>query len=158
MTSTGVTSPAVGERAPDLDLPDQQGDLRRLSDIVADRHALVVFFPFAFSSICTGELLDIQLNIDEFANDRVQVLAVSCDSTYSLSAWAAREGYRFPLLSDFWPHGTASRAWGVFDEVSGMARRGTFLVDPSQTVRWRLDLGPGQVREVGVLHRAVRDL
>lgn len=153
-----ATAPVVGERAPDLVLPDQQGELRRLADVLADRHALVIFFPFAFSSICTGELLDIQLNIDEFANDRVQVLAVSCDPTYALGAWAAQEGYRFPLLSDFWPHGEASRAWGVLDETSGTARRGTFLVDPSRTVRWRLDEEPGQMREVGVLHRAVRDL
>lgn len=158
MTTASATVPAVGERAPGLTLPDQRGELFRLSDLLVDRHALVVFFPFAFSSICTGELLDIQLNIDEFANDRVQVLAVSCDSTYTLGAWAAQEGYRFPILSDFWPHGEASRAWGVFDESSGMARRGTFLVDPSGTVRWSLDLEPGQMREVGVLHRAVRDL
>ncbi|WP_131105059.1 peroxiredoxin [Ornithinimicrobium sufpigmenti] len=158
MTATGAAPPAVGERAPELVLPDQRGELVRLSEVVADRHALVVFFPFAFSSICTGELLDIQLNIDEFVNDKVQVLAVSCDSTYSLRAWAAHEGYRFPLLSDFWPHGRAARDWGVFDETSGRARRGTFLVDPSQTVRWSLQLGTGQTREVGVLHRAVRDL
>lgn len=158
MSTASATAPVVGERAPDLVLPDQQGGLYRLSDVLAERHALVVFFPFAFSSICTSELLDIQLNIDEFVNDRVQVLAVSCDSTYALSAWAAQEGYRFPILSDFWPHGEVSRSWGVFDENSGMARRGTFLVDPSHTVRWSLDLEPGQVREVGALHRAVRDL
>jgi peroxiredoxin (alkyl hydroperoxide reductase subunit C) len=158
MSGAGAAYPLVGERAPELSLPDQHGEIRPLPDIVGDRHALVVFFPFAFSSICTGELLDIQLNIDEFVNDRVQVLAVSCDSTYALRAWGAQEGYRFPLLSDYWPHGQAARAWGVLDETSGMARRGTFLVDPSQTVRWSLQLEAGEMREVGVLHRAVRDL
>lgn len=158
MIQAGVLTPVVGERAPELSLPDQHGDMQTLADVVADRHALVVFFPFAFSSICTGELLDIQLNIDEFANDRVQVLAVSCDSTYALRAWGAQEGYRFPLLSDYWPHGQAARAWGVLDETSGMARRGTFLIDPSHTVRWSLELEHGEMREVGVLHRAVRDL
>ena len=158
MTTTGAAPPRVGERAPELVLPDQRGELVRLSDLVADRHALVVFFHSAFSSICTGELLDIQLNIDEFVNDRVQVLAVSCDQTYALRAWAAHEGYRFPLLSDFWPHGKACRDWGVLDESAGVARRGTFLVDPSHTVRWSLQQEAGQVREVGVLHRAVRDL
>lgn len=149
--------PRPGERAPDLRLPDQYGAPVTLSEAVADRHALLVFYPFAFSPICTGELLEIQLDIDEFANDRVQVLAVSCDPTYSLGAWAAREGYRFPILSDFWPHGAASRAWGVFDDTSGMARRGTFLVDPSRTVRWSLVHEGNEPRDVGALHRAVRD-
>ena len=152
------TSPARGARAPDLSLPDQHGRVVRLSDAVADRHALLVFYPFAFSSICTGELLEIQLNIDEFVNDRVQVYGVSCDPTHALRAWAAHEGYRFPLLSDFWPHGEASRAFGVFDETSGMSVRGTFLVTPSMEVRWSLVHGPGEAREIGVLHEAVRDL
>lgn len=153
-----ATAPVVGERAPDLVLPDQQGELRRLADVLADRHALVIFFPFAFSSICTGELLEIQLNIDEFVNDQVQVYGVSCDPPHALRAWAAHEGYRFPLLSDFWPHGVASRAWGVFDETSGMAARGTFLVTPAMEVGWSLVHGPGEAREIGVLHEAVRDL
>lgn len=150
--------PAVGGRAPELCLPDQHGGMVRLSEAVADRHALLVFYPFAFSSICTGELLEIQLNIDEFVNDRVQVYGVSCDPPHALRAWAAHEGYRFPLLSDFWPHGEASRAYGVFDESSGMSVRGTFLVTPSMEVRWSLLHGPGEAREIGVLHEAVRDL
>lgn len=150
--------PDLGSSAPDFTLRDQHGDAITLSRIVQDRHALLVFFPFAFSSICTGELLEIQLNVDEFVNDRVQVVGVSCDPRYALRAWAASEGYRFPLLSDFWPHGAASRAYGVFDEESGMAARGTFLVDPTMTVRWNLVHGPGEERPIGLLHEAVRDL
>jgi mycoredoxin-dependent peroxiredoxin len=148
--------PLPGDRAPDLVLPDQHGDVVRLSEATRDRHTLLVFYPYAFSSICTGELLEIQLNIDEFVNDTVQVFGISCDPLPSLKAWAALEGYRFPLLSDFWPHGHASRRWGVFDEEAGMAVRGTFLVDPSMTVRWSLVNGPGEAREIGVLHAAVR--
>ncbi|GAA5157130.1 peroxiredoxin [Ornithinimicrobium tianjinense] len=147
-----------GDRAPELVLPDQHDDPVRLSELVADRHALLVFFPFAFSPICTGELLEIQLNIDEFVNDRVQVVGVSCDPRHALRAWAASEGYRFPLLSDFWPHGAASRAYGVFDEDSGMAIRGTFLVDPTMTVRWSLVNPRGEQRPIGLLHEAVRSI
>lgn len=154
----GTTCPGPGDRAPELRLPDQHGATVTLSEAVADRHALLIFYPFAFSPICAGELLEVQLNIDEFANDRVQVYGVSCDATYSIKAWAASEGYRFPLLSDFWPHGEASRAWGVFDESSGMARRGTFLVSPDMEVVWSLVLEPGETRPIGVLHEAVRDL
>ncbi|WP_130013636.1 peroxiredoxin [Serinicoccus sediminis] len=158
MSGARPAPPQVGQQAPELVLTDQSGERHTLSTVVADRHALLVFYPFAFSSICTGELLEIQLNIDEFVNDRVQVLGVSCDPPPALRAWAATEGYRFPLLSDFWPHGEVSRSYGVFDEDSGMAVRGTFLVDPAMTVRWSLVHGPGEARHIGALHEAVRDL
>lgn len=157
-TVPATAYPQVGETAPDLTLPDQNGQTLTLSEAVRDRHALLVFYPFAFSSICTGELLEIQLNVDEFVNDRVQVYGISCDPQHAIRAWAAREGYRFPLLSDFWPHGEVARSYGVFDEASGMAVRGTFLVGPDRTVRWTLVQPPGEAREIGALHRAVRDL
>jgi mycoredoxin-dependent peroxiredoxin len=150
--------PRPGDRAPDLRLPDQHGEPLTLSEAVRDRAALLVFFPFAFSSICTGELLEVQLDIDRFSNDRVQVHGISCDSTYSLRAWAAQEGYRFPLLSDFWPHGVASRAYGVLDEGVGRPVRGTFLVDQDLTVRWSLVHGSEEERPIGLLHEAVAQL
>ncbi|MCK0114112.1 peroxiredoxin [Ornithinimicrobium sp. F0845] len=150
--------PAVGDLAPDFTLRDQDRARVRLSEAVQDRHALLVFFPFAFSSICTGELLEIQLNVDEFVNDRVNVYAISCDARHTQAAWAAHEGYRFPLLSDFWPHGEVARSYGVFDERSGMAVRGTFVVDPQMRVKWALVHGPGEQRDIGVLHAAVKDL
>ena len=156
--STPAQTPRLGDPAPDFTLPDQYGEPFTLSEAVRDRHVLVVFFPFAFSSICTGELLEVQLNIDEFANDRVQVVGVSCDSPYALKNWAAREGYRFPLLSDFWPHGLVASAYGVLDEASGMAVRGTFLVDPQMRIAWDLVHGAGEQRPIGLLHEAVRDL
>jgi peroxiredoxin (alkyl hydroperoxide reductase subunit C) len=157
-TAYGTRSPQVGDRAPDFELLDQRGCPVRLSEAVADKHALLVFFPFAFSGICTGELLEIQLNIDRFVNDKATVFGISCDARESLRYWAAHEGYRFPLLSDFWPHGEVSRRYGVFEETSGMAVRGTFLVGPDQTVRWSLVHGPGQPRDIGDLHAAVSQL
>lgn len=156
--TTPETHPALGAPAPDFSLTDQNGQQVTLSEVVADRHALLVFYPFAFSSICTGELLEIQLNVDMFVNDRVQVYGLSCDPSPALRTWASSEGYRFPLLSDFWPHGEVARSYGVFNEESGMSVRGTFLVDPQLTVRWSLVNGPGEAREIGALHEAVRDL
>ncbi|SRR5699024_6841744 len=150
--------PAVGQPAPDFTLTDQTGAVVTLSEVTRDRHALLVFFPFAFSSICTGELLEIQLNVDEFVNDRVNVYAISCDPRHAQAAWAAHEGYRFPLLSDFWPHGAVASDYGVFDRESGMAVRGTFVVNPQQQIVWSLVNGPGEQRDIGVLHAAVKDL
>lgn len=156
--ASAAPCPQVGDTVPDFTLVDQSGDEVTLSVLAAQRNVLIVFFPFAFSSICTGEMLEIQLNIDEFVNDRVQVVGVSCDSTYALKAWAAREGYRFPLLSDFWPHGEVARAYGAFHEASGMAVRATFLVDQDLVVTWSLVHGPGEQRPIGLLHEAVRGL
>ncbi|MGB3187601.1 MAG: peroxiredoxin [Ornithinimicrobium sp.] len=152
----GVSSPKVGEPAPDFTLRDQYGVEHTLSAAVQDSPALLVFYPFAFSGICTGELLDIQLNIDRFANERVQVFGISCDASPALKTWAAVEGYRFPLLSDFWPHGAVARAYGVFMETSGMSVRGTFLVDAGMVVRWSLISGSGESRDIAVLDHAVQ--
>ncbi|MGB3829466.1 MAG: peroxiredoxin [Ornithinimicrobium sp.] len=157
-TAFGASALAVGSAAPDFTLRDQYGMAHTLSTIVSDKHALVVFFPFAFSGICTGELLEIQLNIDRFVNDSVQVVGISCDASPALKSWASIEGYRFPLLSDFWPHGQVAQDYGVFFDEAGMAVRGTFVVDPSMTVRWSLVLGPGEQRDIGVLNDAVTDL
>ena len=119
----------VGDVVPDFTLPDHNGTQRTLSEAVAERPVLLVFYPFAFSGICTGELSEIRDDLGAFDNDGVQVWAISCDPTPSLLAWADKEGYFFPLLSDFWPHGETARAFGVFDETTGMASRTTFLID-----------------------------
>lgn len=154
----GTDSLVAGDPAPDFTLRDQYGAAHTLSDVVKHKNAMLVFFPFAFSGICTGELLEIQLNIDRFENDAVQVFGISCDASPALKSWASVEGYRFPLLSDFWPHGDVSKAYGAFFEEAGMAVRGTFLVDSSMTVTWALVNGPGEQRDVGVLSAAVKDL
>ena len=59
--------------------------------------------------------------LDEFLTFDTEVLAVSCDPTYSLRSWADADGLNFPLLSDFWPHGEVTRSYGVFDEARGLS-------------------------------------
>ena len=98
-------SPQVGVPAPDFRLNDQHGQQVALSDFRGDAHVALVFFPFAFSGLCTGELCEIRDNLADFAGAGVQVVGISCDPMYSLRAFADAEGYEFPLLSDFWPHG-----------------------------------------------------
>ena len=125
-----------GDAAPDFALPDQHGRTVRLSDFLGRKNVVLTFFPFAFTSVCTGELQALQEQLPAFQNADVQLLAVSCDSMHALRAFSDAEGLDFPLLSDFWPHGTASRAYGVFAEDKGCAVRGTFVVDTRGTVRW----------------------
>lgn len=141
------TVPAVGEPAPDFELVNQFGEPVRLSSF-RGQNVVLVFYPFAFSGICTGELCEIRDNLAAFEDSRATVLAVSVDSKFSLRAYAEKEGYGFDLLADFWPHGAVASAYGVFDPESGMARRGTFIIDGAGTIRYVVVNPRGQAREL----------
>ncbi|MFI6942964.1 peroxiredoxin [Streptomyces sp. NPDC050418] len=130
------SSIAVGEKAPDLALRSQHGEPVRLADLRGEKNVVLVFYPYAFTGVCTGELTALRDELPQFVNDDVQLLAVSCDAPFSQRVFAEQEGFTFPLLSDFWPHGEASRAYGVFDEEKGCAVRGTFIIDKEGVVRW----------------------
>lgn len=121
----------VGAPAPDFELQDQHGAPVRLSQFRGTK-VVLVFYPLAFSGICHGELSALR----EHPLDGAQLLTVSVDSVFTHRAWADREGYTFPLLSDFWPHGQVARAYGVFDETKGFALRGTFVIDGDGVIRW----------------------
>lgn len=142
--------------APALALPDQHGAEQVLSAILADRAALLVFYPFAFSSICGNELTELQHHLHPtLADRRIQLLAISCDPIYALRTYADREEFSFPLLSDFWPHGEAARAYGVFDEARGCATRGSFLVAQDGTIRWSLLNPISQARPLSAYQDAI---
>jgi peroxiredoxin len=127
---------AIGDTAPDFTLNDQTRTPVTLSDFRGRKHVLVVFYPLAFSGVCTGEMCSLRDSIDSFRSDEVETLAISVDSSAATAAWAAKEGYDFPLLSDFWPHGAVAERYGVFDAEKGLAMRGTFLVDKEGVVRF----------------------
>jgi len=148
----------AGSSAPDFELTDQHGQKVKLSDFRGRSNVALVFYPFAFSGICTGELCEIRDNLELFTAGDVQVLAISCDPMFSLRAYADKEGYDFPLLSDFWPHGAVAQAYGVFDEARGRADRGTFLIDREGVVRWSVVNAPGQARPLSAYREAVAAL
>lgn len=156
-----MTGPAPvlrpGDPAPEFALMDTNGTSVSLVGLRGTPVALV-FFPFAFSGICTGEVCELRDNIDDFDAAGVRLLGISCDSRYALSAWREHEGLGFDLLSDFWPHGAAARSFGVFDDGSGMAVRGTFLIDADGIVRWRVVNAPGQRRDVDAYKAALAAL
>jgi peroxiredoxin len=113
----------IGSAAPDFTLMDQHGSPVTLSSFKGQKNVVILFYPFAFSGICTGELCALRDDLAAFQNDDVQLLAISCDPMYSLRAFAEQEGYKFPVLADFWPHGAAAKDYGVFDEARGCAVR-----------------------------------
>ncbi|SER37496.1 MULTISPECIES: peroxiredoxin [Micrococcaceae] len=141
-----VAAPALGGQAPDFELANQYGEPVRLSSLRGG-NVVLVFYPFAFSGICTGELCEIRDNLAMFEAANATVLAVSVDSKFALRAYAAQEGYAFDLLADFWPHGEVARAYGVFDADSGMAHRGTFIIDEAGIIRYSVVNPRGQARD-----------
>lgn len=148
----------VGAQAPDFTLSDQNKEQISLSDFRGEKNVLLVFYPFAFSGVCQGELCQVRDDLADFQNDRVQVLGVSVDSSFALKAWAEQQGYQFPLLSDFWPHGETAKAYGVFNEKVGMAVRGTFLIDTEGVVRFAEANEPGEARDQQVWKKALAEL
>ncbi|MCU1537332.1 MAG: alkyl hydroperoxide reductase/Thiol specific antioxidant/Mal allergen [Humibacillus sp.] len=156
----GLASPDLvpGEPTPDFTLVDQYGVDVSLSSVRGQRNAVVVFYPAAFSGICRGELRLIRDGLEDFQTDDIQCFTVSCDSMYTLRAWADAEGHFFPLLSDFWPHGEVARSYGVFDEEDGFALRGTFLLDRSGRLVWSEVLGIGQARDFLAYREALAQL
>ncbi|MER7173688.1 peroxiredoxin [Streptomyces mesophilus] len=137
MTTAGTAAgTAVGTKAPDFALKSQHGETIRLADLRGAKNVVLVFYPYAFTGVCTGELAALRDALPQFVNDEVQLLAVSCDAPFSQRVFAEQEGFGFPLLSDFWPHGEVSRAYEVFDEEKGCAVRGTFIIDKEGVVRW----------------------
>jgi peroxiredoxin len=151
-------SPQIGTPAPDFALRDQHGQTVRLTDFAGALNVALVFYPFAFSGICTGELCSVRDDLSSFQNDDVQVLGCSVDTTWSLKAWALQEGYDFPLLSDFWPHGATAESYGVFSADLGFAFRGTFLIDSDGVVRFAETNGPGDARDQQGWRDALQDL
>ena len=157
-TTVAPTGPTVGQVAPDFTLRDQQGKGVSLSDYRGVKNVVLVFYPFAFSGICTGELCEIRDNLGDFESDDVQVLAVSCDHMFTQRAWSDVEGYFFPMLSDYWPHGATAQAYGVFEKNGGFSTRGTFLIDRDGVVRWTLINGPSQRRDFDGYRAALHEL
>lgn len=161
MTGTVVavdgTVPAVGEPAPEFELLNQFGEPIRLSDF-RGRTVVLVFYPFAFSGICTGELCELRDNLGLFEDADAVVLGVSVDSKFAQRAYAEKEGYAFDLLADFWPHGAVASRYGVFDAGSGMAKRGTFIIDASGVVRYVVVNPRGQARDFAEYRAALAGL
>jgi peroxiredoxin (alkyl hydroperoxide reductase subunit C) len=122
-------SVAVGQPAPDFTLADQHGHEVTLSSYRGRENVVLVFYPFTFTGVCQGELCSLRDDRSDFTAKHAQVIAISCDSRHAQQRWAEEQGFDFPVLSDFWPHGAVARAYGVFNEGLGCANRATFVID-----------------------------
>ena len=149
--------PAVGDVAPDFTLKDQDGNEVTLSGL-RGKPVVIVFYPFTFTGVCQGELCEIRDDPSAFERSGAQVLAISCDSRHSQRVWAEEQGFTFPVLSDFWPHGAVAQSYGVFNADTGFANRGTFVVDRSGVIRFAEMKQPGEARDQAVWTEALKAL
>jgi peroxiredoxin len=136
----------IGDRAPDFTLSNQFGEIVSLSDSHGKKNVVVMFYPFAFTGICTGELCAIRDRRTDFINDDTEVLSISCDPVPSLKVFSEQEKFTHSLLSDFYPHGAASKEYGAFLEDKGFATRAAYVIDKEGIVRWLVVNGPGEER------------
>ena len=148
----------IGEQAPDFELADQHGTPVKLSDFRGSKNVVLVFYPLAFSPVCSGELCAFRDDFPEVTRDDVELLTVSVDSMFTHRAWADAEHFNFGLLSDFWPHGDVARSYGVFDDDRGLATRGTFVIDKSGAVRWKVVNPIPQARDISEYQKALAAL
>lgn len=156
MSVTGLVVPRVGSQAPDFTAQNQHGEQFRLSEYRGRSDVVLVFYPYAFSRVCTSELGALRDRQDLLAG--AEFVGVSCDPMFTLRAYAEAERLEFGLLSDFWPHGAIASAYGVFDPDRGCAMRGTFVVDRAGIVRWSVLNGIGEARDPDDYARALASL
>lgn len=128
----------VGQKAPDFTLKTSKMEDFKLSDLQGKKNVVVLFVPLAFTSVCTKEFCSVRDSVSSLQNDNTQVVGISVDSPFALDAWAAKEGYNFPLLSDF--NKTVSSSYGaLYDNLlgfNGVSKRSAFVIDKSGTVRY----------------------
>jgi mycoredoxin-dependent peroxiredoxin len=144
----------VGDTAPDFKLSNQFGEEISLSGL-RGKPVVLVFYPFSFSGICTGELCELRDNIAIFETAGVELLAVSVDSKYAQAKFAEQEGYSFNVLADFWPHGAVAETYGVFLADKGFATRATFVIDAEGVVAAKMVNGPGEARSLAEYKKAL---
>jgi mycoredoxin-dependent peroxiredoxin len=148
----------IGDEAPDFELPDQHGKPVKLSSFRGAKNVVLVFYPLAFSPVCSGELCAMREDFPEVTGGDVELLTVSVDSFFSHKVWAEQENFQFSLLADFWPHGGVAKTYGVFDETRGLAIRGTFIIDKEGIVRWKVVNPVPQARDIADYQKALAEL
>ncbi len=148
----------IGDVAPDFELKDQHGSPVRLSTFRGKKNVVLVFYPLAFSGVCTSELCAMRDSFPEANREDVEVVTVSVDSVHVHRTWAEQEGYKFALLSDFWPHGNVAKSYGVFDDERGLANRGTFIIDKNGIVQWKVVNAILQPRDIADYQKVLAEI
>lgn len=124
----------IGKPAPPFSLRDQSREVLTAEDL-RGRKSLIVFIPFPFTSVCEGEVCAIRDNLAALNDLDANVVVITCDTLPVNRKWSEENGFDFPVLSDYWPHGQTATAYEAFDDRTGGARRYTYVLDPNGIVR-----------------------
>jgi len=146
---------AVGERAPDFTLRNQDGEKVSLSDF-RGRKVLLVFYPADFSPVCSDQLAIYQEVKPEIDAKDVEVIGISVDSAWAHRAYREKLGLEFTLLADFEPKGEVARAYGTYNDRFGTANRTLVLIDEEGVVAWTHEAdNPGEFPGANVIFDAL---
>ena len=124
----------IGQPAPPFELRDTEGNMVSL-DSLKGRKTLIVFIPFPFTGTCEAELCTIRDHLADLNDLDANVVAITTDTSFSNAEWSKKNQFGFPVLSDFWPHGAVTEAYGTFDPRVGAANRSTYVLDENGIVR-----------------------
>ncbi len=146
----------AGSPVPALTLKRGDGSDFTAADLEG-RTTVLVFYPFAFSPVCTDQLNLYQEVLDEFSTRGATLYGVSCDATYSQTAFAEQLGVTIEQLSDFEPKGAACRALGVYHD-GGFPQRALVIIGPDRVVRWSYQApSPGDLPGANLIFDALGD-
>jgi len=139
----------VGDKAPDFTLADINQIKVSLSDYAGKKNVLLVFYPLAFSPVCSAQIPSYQKIYDRFEDLDTEVIAISIDSLFTHKAWAdGLGGVSYPMLSDFWPHGQVADLYGVMREGEGFSERALIVVDKEGIIRYIDIVDPKEIPEI----------
>ena len=127
-------SVSIGDPAPVFELANQYREPVSL-DKLRGTKGLVVFIPYPFTGVCTGEVCAIRDHLAELSLLDAEVMVVTTHAAQTNRAWADANELAFDVLADYWPHGAVAQAYGAFNEVLGVANRVTFVLDGDLVVR-----------------------
>ena len=141
-----MSSPEVGDEAPDFTLRDENNEKWTLSEH-RGKNLLLVFYPLSFSGVCTYELHEITNRADKFDATNAEVVGISIDSKYVQSAFKKAEGLSATLLADFNPRGEVAQKYGVYIDEWGYANRGSFVIDQDGRIAHKVVTSPSDARD-----------
>lgn len=127
-----------GQAAPDFSLYNTEKNKVTLSDYKG-KNVLILFFPQAFTGVCTNELCSVRDTLETYTSLNAEVLGISVDSLFTLAKFKEDQKYNFPLLSDF--NKEVSQSYGAFYDdfvfdMKGVSRRAAFVVDKQGVVQY----------------------
>jgi peroxiredoxin len=149
----------VGDVAPDFTLTDTNQVRVSLSDFRGKKNVLLVFYPLAYSPVCSTQIPSYQKIYDRFEDLDTDVVAISVDSIFTHKAWAeGLGGISYPLLSDFWPHGAVAEKYGLMRKEDGYSDRALLIVDKAGKIRYIDVVDPKELPEIEPVFDVLKSL